>query len=123
MPDVPPVILFDVMDTLVVDPFHHAIPSYFGLTLAGFLEQKHPTAWVEFERGELSPDEYAAKMFVDARQVVWRDFESHVRAAYRWVDGMAELLRELRERKIEMHALSNYPVLYRVLDVELEIGR
>ena len=32
-----PVLLLDVMDTLVVDPFFHAIPEFFGITLEELL--------------------------------------------------------------------------------------
>jgi HAD superfamily hydrolase (TIGR01509 family) len=111
-----PALLLDVMDTLVHDPFHRAIPEYFGLSFAEFFEQKHPTAWVEFERGELNPEEYAANMFMDRRRVHWPDFERHVKNAYEFIPGVVELLTELRAAEVEMHALSNYPVLYRVLD-------
>ena len=48
----PRAILWDVMDTLVVDPFRHIMPSFFGMTLAELLEHKHPTAWARFERSE-----------------------------------------------------------------------
>ena len=118
-----PVLLFDVMDTLVYDPFHHAIPSYFGLDLAGFLAEKHATAWVEFELGELEPEAYAAKMFRDGRRVDWQHFAAHVRDAYRFIDGMQELLVELSQAGVEMHALSNYPVLYRLIDEKLGLSR
>jgi FMN phosphatase YigB (HAD superfamily) len=118
-----PALLFDVMDTLVVDPFHRAIPAYFGLTLDDFLAQKHPTAWVEFELGELGGEEYAAKMFSDGRGVDWQDFSAHVRNSYRWVDGMRELVEELFDAGIEMHALSNYPILYRLIDEALDLSR
>jgi len=117
------VILFDVMDTLVVDPFHEAIPAYFGLTLPELLQHKHPTAWLEFERGELGPEEYAARMFADGRPVDWTAFEAHVRGAYAWVDGMRELVERLAAASVEMHALSNYPVLYRSVDAALGLSR
>ncbi len=123
MKERPPALLFDVMDTLVVDPFHRAIPAYFGLSLDGFLAEKHPTAWVEFELGELAGEEYAAKMFSDGRHVDWQDFSAHVRDAYRWVDGMRELIGELFDAGVEMHALSNYPILYRLIDEALELSR
>lgn len=118
-----PTLLFDVMDTLVVDPFRDAIPEFFGLGLRELIEQAHPTAWVEFERGELSPEQYATRMFSDARHVDWPAFEAHVRGAYRWIEGMPELLAELCRAEIDMHALSNYPVLYRVVEQELAISR
>lgn len=123
MPETRPVLLFDIMDTLVVDPFHEAIPAFFGLSLPELIQNASPGAWVLFERGELLPSEYAERMFADGRSVEWHAFEAHVRAAYRWVEGMEELLTELRGRGIEMHALSNYPVLYRVVDEVVGLSR
>ncbi|KAG2561785.1 hypothetical protein PVAP13_8KG097100 [Panicum virgatum] len=46
-----PVLLFDVMDTLVRDPFYHHIPAFFQMSMKELLESKHPTAWSEFEKG------------------------------------------------------------------------
>lgn len=123
MPEAPPVLLFDIMDTLVVDPFHEAIPAFFGLSLPELIRAASPGAWVAFERGELLPSEYAERMFADGRAVEWHAFEAHVRAAYRWVDGMEELVSELGRRGHEMHALSNYPVLYRVVDEVVGLSR
>ena len=47
-----PILLLDVMDTLVYDPWRE-LPDFFGLSLSALLEAKHPTAWQDFERGEL----------------------------------------------------------------------
>ncbi len=118
-----PVLLFDVMDTLIADPFHHAIPSFFGLTLTELLAEKHPTAWVEFELGELSLDEYCNRMFADGRPVDAEAFVAHVRPAYAFIDGIESLLDELRDVGAEMHALSNYPELYRVLDEQIGLSK
>ncbi|CAL4984641.1 unnamed protein product [Urochloa decumbens] len=46
-----PVLLFDVMDTLVRDPFYHHIPAFFKMSMKELLESKHPTIWSEFEKG------------------------------------------------------------------------
>lgn len=118
-----PVLLLDVMDTLVADPYRDAIPAFFGLSWRQLLEAIHPTAWVEFERGLLSPEQYASRMFTDGRPVDWAAFEAHVRRAYRWVEGMRPLVERLATSGAEMHALSNYPVLYRVVEEELSISR
>ncbi len=82
-----PVVLFDVMDTLVVDPFRVHIPAFFGLSLAELLAQKHPTAWVDFEKGLIDEAAYAARMFADGRPVDPAALAAHVRQAYTWVDG------------------------------------
>lgn len=117
------VLLLDVMDTLVRDPFHDAIPGYFGLTLPELFEQKHPSAWVEFELGQLTLHEYCNRMFADCRPVDSERFVEHIRPAYRLLDGIEELLGELQSRGVEMHALSNYPELYRVMDAEVGLSR
>jgi HAD superfamily hydrolase (TIGR01509 family) len=117
------VLLLDVMDTLVRDPFHEAIPGYFGLTLPQLFEQKHPTAWVEFELGQLSLREYCDRMFADGRSVDAERFVEHIRPAYRLLDGVEALLGELSARGVEMHALSNYPELYSVMDREVGLSR
>uniref|UniRef100_A0A0A9F967 Uncharacterized protein n=1 Tax=Arundo donax TaxID=35708 RepID=A0A0A9F967_ARUDO len=44
-----PVLLFDVMDTVVRDPFYYHIPAFFQMSMKEHLESKHPTAWPEFE--------------------------------------------------------------------------
>src|SRR5690606_39387774 len=60
-------LLLDVMDTLVYDPFRREIPAFFGLTLPELLAQKHPTAWVRFEHGELDEEALFASFFADGR--------------------------------------------------------
>ncbi|KAL0288978.1 UNVERIFIED_CONTAM: Flavin mononucleotide hydrolase 1, chloroplatic, partial [Sesamum angustifolium] len=46
-----PVLLFDIMDTIVRDPFYHDVPAFFGMSMKELLECKHPTTWIEFEKG------------------------------------------------------------------------
>ena len=111
------------MGTLVHDPFFEEVPGFFGISLEKLLEAKHPTAWLEFERGKLSPDEYYATMFADGRPVDGTALERHVRAAYRFEPGMEELLGELSSTGRDMHALSNYPVWYRMIEAKLGLSR
>lgn len=119
----PPIVLFDVMDTLVRDPFPDHLLAFFGMTLSDLARDRHPTAWVEFERGELTAAQYYQTMFADGRPVDGPAFERHICRGYAWIDGMEALARELAERQHPMHALSNYPVWYRMLDAQLGISR
>ncbi len=43
------------------------MPAYFEMTFDELLKAKHPTAWVEFEHGEINQDELFAKFFKDGR--------------------------------------------------------
>eukprot|EP00268_Persea_americana_P025644 TRINITY_DN24982_c0_g1_i1.p2 TRINITY_DN24982_c0_g1~~TRINITY_DN24982_c0_g1_i1.p2 ORF type:complete len:155 (+),score=41.67 TRINITY_DN24982_c0_g1_i1:34-465(+) len=62
-----PILLFDVMDTLVRDPFYQDVPAFFGMPMKELLETKHPTAWIEFEKGLINEMELAKKFFKDGR--------------------------------------------------------
>jgi FMN hydrolase / 5-amino-6-(5-phospho-D-ribitylamino)uracil phosphatase len=108
----PRAILWDVMDTLVVDPFRHVMPHFFEMTLERMLLEKHPTAWARFERSELSESEFLASFFGDGRSYDHEGFKATVRGSYRWIAGIEPLLLTLRERGFDMHALSNYPEWY-----------
>ena len=118
-----PAVFFDVMDTLVHNPFYQEIPAFFGMSLDELLRVKHPTSWVEFERGEIPESEYLRRMFADERPYAAEAFLASVKGAYRWIDGMESLVAELWDRGIEMHTLSNYPVWYRVIEKKLRLSR
>lgn len=116
-------LLLDVMDTLVRDPFHHEMPAFFGMTLPELIAQKHPDAWVRFEHGELDEDGLFASFFADGRSFDRDAFLDMLRSAYRWIDGVEPLLAELSARGVPMHALSNYPCWYRLIEERLQLSR
>ena len=120
------ILLLDIMDTVVRDPFATEEPAFFGLTLKELQRQKDPTAWVEFELGEIDEAEYFRRFFTDRRTVDGEGLKATFRRAYRWVEGMEDLLRELHgdgEEGWRIHALSNYPPWYRLIDEALGVGR
>jgi HAD superfamily hydrolase (TIGR01509 family) len=119
----PRAILWDVMDTLVRDPFRDAMPAFFGLTLQEFLAAKHPGAWGSFERGELSEGEFLDRLFQDGRAYDQQGFKACVREAYAWIAGIEELLGELRARGHAMHVLSNYPEWHAWIEQRLALSR
>lgn len=59
-------------DTLVKDPFYEHMPRYFNMTFKELCASKHPSAWLEFEKGLISQDEFKRKFFTDGRSF---DFE------------------------------------------------
>jgi putative hydrolase of the HAD superfamily len=117
-----PVLLLDVMDTLVVDPFR-GLPGLFGLSMEALLAAKDPDAWPAFERGECDEAEYARRFFRDRRPVDAARLRAHVRAGYRWVEGMPGLLARLRAAGVELHALTNYPEWYLLIEEALGLSR
>ncbi|MDH3726059.1 MAG: HAD-IA family hydrolase [Myxococcales bacterium] len=117
------VLLWDVMGTLVHDPFFSEMPEFFGMSFDSMLAAKHPTAWVEFEVDRRTESEFLDDFFADRRDFDRRGFVDVVRTAYRWLPGMEELLAELRGHGFTMHAFSNYPVWYELIEQRLELSR
>lgn len=125
MPDTArrPVLLLDVMGTLVYDPFAREMPAFFGMTFEALLAAKHPTAWVEFERGALDERAFLERFFADGRAYDRERFVAHVERSYRFLDGIPPLLEALRDAGAEMHALSNYPAWFERIERRLGLSR
>lgn len=118
-----PVLLVDVMDTLVYNPFNEEIPQFFGINQAELIAQKDPAAWVRFETGEINEAEYLRTCFADGRSFDHHEFLRVVQNAYRWVEGAEVLLERLTQQGFELHAFSNYPVWYRAIEDRLRLSR
>lgn len=102
------VVAFDVMDTVLRDPYREALEAATGLAPSAIFERRDPEAYPAFERGDLTEDEYWTT-FTDAGVPVDRDaFHAARRAGYAWLDGMRDLLVDVRRRHTVV-AASNYP--------------
>jgi FMN phosphatase YigB (HAD superfamily) len=117
------VILFDVMDTLVEEPFFERAPRFLGLTLGELMEAKHPTVWAEFECGEIDEQAMLARFFRDGRPFDGAGLKRVLTCDYRWVPGMEGLLAGLVAGGHAIHALSNYPDWYRHIEEQLGLER
>jgi HAD superfamily hydrolase (TIGR01493 family) len=102
-------VAFDVMDTLVHDPFREALEAATGLPLAEVFARREPAVYPAFERGDI--DEAAYWAHYDRAGIVVDPAEFHRvrRAGIRWLPGMATLLDELGPLVRRVTA-SNYPV-------------
>jgi len=109
------IVLADVMDTLVRDPFFTDVPAYFNMTLGELYEAKHPDTWAAFERGEISEEDLERAFFLDGRSWDVEGLKAVMKKGYRWVEGAEDLLAALAEANVEVHALSNYPVWHTLI--------
>merc|ERR1740139_92383 len=94
-------LLLDVMDTLVADPFFRGFhKDLFGL---GSIEElfaiKDQQSFAAFERGELSEAEHFATYFTDRRPVDGRLIQDYLCSRYEELPGAG----------VPMAAMSNYP--------------
>ncbi len=118
------VILWDVMSTLVYDPYMNEFPAFFGVTWQDLLEVKHPTAWVDFELGHITEEQFFELFWPEFGQVDLDDFHAMLHDAYRFLPDIEAMLESLASRDdLEMHTLSNYPVWYRIIEQKLALSR
>jgi len=118
-----PVVLFDVMGTLVHDPFFVEVPAFFGTDLRTLVKDKHPTAWVDFELGTIDEHELGRRFFADERELDVQGLKTAMVDAYRWLPGIEDLLERLQTRGVAMHVLSNYPTWYQLIEAKLALSR
>ncbi|KAJ9546037.1 hypothetical protein OSB04_025744 [Centaurea solstitialis] len=117
-----PVLLFDIMDTIVRDPFNHDIPAFFGMSMKELLDCKHPTAWIEFEKGLIDEMELERIFFKDGRHFDLEGLKSCIYQGYSYLEGVEELLCALKDNGYEMHAFTNYPIWYRMIEDKLKLS-
>jgi len=119
----PRVILWDIMDTLVRDPFFTHMPGFFGHTFEALVKRLQPGTWVEFELGKLNELEFYARFFRDGSPIDGPGLKRCMAQAYDWVEGMPALLADLQARAVNMHALSNYPEWYQLVEERLALSQ
>ena len=112
------------MDTVVVDPFFHGgIEDFFGVGVPELYKSIRPGVWVQFERGELDAQTYYRSFFADGRAIDGPALVAWMAERYRLVDGIEDVLQRAVGAGIEIHALSNYPVWWQVIEERLELSR
>jgi len=118
----PKVLLFDVMDTLVWDPVW-VMGDFFDSPLEELWAVKHPTAWVDFECGKIEQQQFLDSFFTDGRSYDQEAFLQLFVDGYRWMDGVEDILRQLSASGVVMHALSNYPIWWKLIENKLALSR
>ncbi|KAJ0973056.1 hypothetical protein J5N97_021015 [Dioscorea zingiberensis] len=118
-----PILLFDVMDTLVRDPFYEDVPAFFKVSLKQLLEEKHPTSWIEFEKGLISEMDLAKRFFKDERPFDLEGLKECMVRGYCYIDGIEALLQNLKLNNYEMHAFTNYPIWYTLIEEKLKVSK
>lgn len=110
-PSTPPVrvVAFDVMDTVLRDPYREALEAATSLPLSALLARRDPSVYPAFERGELDEDTYWAHYTAAGLDVDPAAFHAVRRAGSRFLPGMAALLDEL-DGQVRRVTASNYPV-------------
>lgn len=112
----------DVLDTLVTDPFFNGMSSYFGFSsFQDFLDAKTPGLWHQFEKGQVSEHEIARTFFKDHRFVDVPELKQYLKESYALIPGIPALLQAFQEAEIEVHLCTNYPVWAELIEDALHL--
>ncbi|MDH5675135.1 MAG: HAD-IA family hydrolase [Myxococcales bacterium] len=117
------VILWDLMDTLVHDPFYREVPAFFGMSLDELIAVKHPRLWGQFELGRVDETTLLRDFFRDGRSFDGPGLKRCMVESCGWIAGIEALLAELKAAGVAMHLLSNYSPWYADYVERLGIGR
>lgn len=117
------ILLLDVMNTLVRDPFERELPRAFGYSKQDFLRNKRPGLWPKFERAEISEKEFLERCLREPSSPPAETVHQALRAGYRWLPGIESLLNKLSDNQVPMYALSNYPIWYQIVENKLGCSR
>lgn len=121
------VLVFDLMDTIVLDPFFARVLPRFAGALAAMREARDPECWPRFERGEIDEDAFVAGFYRDEQPELpspelLRDL---ILDGYTFLPGMQALLERVRDAKGSGRPwlLSNYPCWFETARRELDLDR
>jgi HAD superfamily hydrolase (TIGR01509 family) len=104
-------VVFDLMDTVLRDPYREAIEAATGLPLADAVKLRDPRCWPEFEVAAIDEAEFARRFFGDGTEARF-DMAAFHRARHAWyafLPGVRAILRALRGR-VPTYLASNYPI-------------
>lgn len=102
------IVAFDLMQTLLTDPYREAHEAATGLTWAQFEERRPEGIYHSLERGEIEEEIYWRELRATGLEVDPARFHATRRGGYRWLPGMRELLAECAGYGTVVVA-SNYP--------------
>ena len=112
--------LFDVMSTLVYDPFYKDLPEAFDTDLRTLLAGRDRMAWVDFECGHINEAEFFQRFW--GNEADGLRMKHCFMKNYAWLEGIPELLRAVREKGHRIATASNYPEWYELIDAKLGLS-
>ncbi|MEX0592937.1 MAG: HAD-IA family hydrolase [Nitriliruptoraceae bacterium] len=115
-------VAFDLMDTVLVDPFRLALEAATGLPVEELFARRDRGLYPAFERGDISEADYWLGHAQRGIDVDRQCFHTVRRENTRFIDGMDDLLDQLAGQVVRATA-SNYPIWIEELAVGILRGR
>jgi FMN hydrolase / 5-amino-6-(5-phospho-D-ribitylamino)uracil phosphatase len=118
-------ILFDLMGTVVYDPYLEAIAAATGMSPDATFKVRDRQCWPDFERGAIDEAEFVRRFFPDPQAGQVFDiaaFNQARRSGYDFLPGVEQLLGDL-QGVTARYVASNYPVWIEELRTTFRLER
>ena len=104
------VVLLDLMSTLMLDPFYETVNKLSG-NIEEFMKFKNPAAYIQFESGKITEDEYMKNIFLKDKEnlapFTAEQFRESMLGKSELLPGVIPLLKEIRP-SCSIYIASNY---------------
>lgn len=118
-----PIVIADVLDTLVRDPFFNGMASYFNFdSMDQFMQAKAPGVWIQFEKGLITESQLAQQFFKDGRPVDIQQLKTFLKQSYQLLPGVDHMLNHLRHANIQVHTCTNYPIWAQLIEQSIGLN-
>jgi len=117
---------FDLMDTVVIDPFFSNVLQSLKLPLEQLASVRDPGIWPAFERGHVDEPTFLRRFYLPNAPADLPSpsaIRDAVVTGYRFVDGMPALLSELAKLGRQLWVFSNYPIWFEIVRSTLDLDR
>lgn len=120
-----PALMTDVLDTIVADPFRRGMAEHLGFeTFQDFLDAKNPDIWTRFEMSRATEGDLSKEFFADPQRTLdVPRFKNFLLESYDFLPGVENMISVLRNSGIRMHAFSNYPIWFTLIEKALRLER
>lgn len=118
-------LLFDLMGTVLYDPYLEALQAATSMDVKGAFARRDPQCWPQFELGVIDEDEFVRRFFAEpgtGHRFDREAFNRVRREGYRMLPGMQELLEALGGRA-DCYIASNYPVWIDQMCIDFGLDR
>jgi FMN hydrolase / 5-amino-6-(5-phospho-D-ribitylamino)uracil phosphatase len=105
-------VCFDLMDTVLRDPYQEALTAATGLSLRELAAVRDKDTWPLFEIGAIDEGEFTRRYFLAGSGHTFDldAFHRARRAGYAFLPGIEAILDELRAAGVALYVASNYPI-------------
>lgn len=120
-----PVLMTDILDTVVADPFRHGMAQHLGFdSFQDLVDAKNPEIWTKFELNRVTEEGLSKEFYKDsAKRLDVPELKNFLLRTYKFLPGVESMLSILRECGIRMHAFSNYPIWFTLIEQALCLER